>query len=202
MADNEDQARPEGQAPPKKSSRTKLAMLIGGLMSLEAVGVFVVIKFFWSGPDSADAADAAEGEAADAGEHGGGGGGEEGGQEGGHSRDAALPGASHLDAEVGICELNAFNKRDGQLYLYQIKVTALVPGDRQAEADQLVKARQATIDDRMNTLIRGADPQHLNEPGLETLRRQIKFELGQVFQDEKLIREILIPKLLQTRSGL
>jgi flagellar basal body-associated protein FliL len=66
----------------------------------------------------------------------------------------------------------------------------------------LIDARKATIRDRLDTLLRNADPKYLNEPGLETLRRQIKFELDKVFKDEKLVDEILITKFLKSRANL
>jgi hypothetical protein len=65
-----------------------------------------------------------------------------------------------------------------------------------------VDARQATICDRVNTVVRRAEPKFLSEPGLETVRRQIKFELDKVFGDEDLIQEVLLPELLQSQAQL
>jgi flagellar basal body-associated protein FliL len=66
----------------------------------------------------------------------------------------------------------------------------------------MLQERKASIEDRITTVIRSADPAHLAEPGLETLKRQFKFELDKITEDETLIRQVLIPKLLQTRSAL
>jgi len=50
----------------------------------------------------------------------------------------------------------------------------------------------------VTTVIRSADPKFLQEPGLETIRRQIKFELDKVLGDDKIIVDLLIPSLLQS----
>ena len=105
-------------------------------------------------------------------------------------------------AEVLLADTDAFNNRSGRLYMYHIQVTGLVKVANRDRLEQLAAERGATIRDRINTVIRGADPKHLNEPGLETLRRQIQFELNKIIGDDSLILELLIPQLLQSRTSL
>jgi flagellar basal body-associated protein FliL len=102
------------------------------------------------------------------------------------------------EVEIGLPELNAFNRREGRLYLYSIHVTVRIRRDDVAEAEQILEARQATIADRFNTVVRSAETQHLNEPGLNTLRRQFLFELNRILGTENLVVELLIPHFFQT----
>jgi flagellar basal body-associated protein FliL len=69
-------------------------------------------------------------------------------------------------------------------------------------AKQIAEANKARINDRVNVVIRSAEPKDLNEPGLETIKRRLKHELARVMGDEQLIQEILIPEFLQSGSGL
>ena len=54
----------------------------------------------------------------------------------------------------------------------------------------------------MNRIIAGIDPQKLNgavEPGLETLRRQVKYQLDQIV-GEHVIEEVLVPRCIPYRT--
>ncbi|MBI4717323.1 MAG: flagellar basal body-associated FliL family protein [Planctomycetes bacterium] len=102
--------------------------------------------------------------------------------------------------ELGECRPS--NKMTGKNILFQLRVSILVGGSDQERAKKLVEAKQARIRDRINFVIRSAEPTYLNEPGLETIKRRIKHELDRVFDDNEIIREVLIPELLQSGSGL
>lgn len=163
---------------PVKSKKKILLLVVGSIMLVEGGLIFGVMKLAGGGPSGVEA-----GEVGEAGADGEG---------------------SDSDAvkEVSIAETDAYNSRSGRLYLYHLQVSALVEASNQERLETLVEERRGTVLDRINTVIRGADPNHLNEPGLETLRRQIKFELDKIWGDAALIRELLIPQLLQTRSNL
>ena len=64
----------------------------------------------------------------------------------------------------------------------------------------LLDNREATIHDRLAKLVRSADPRQLEEPGLETLRRQIKHEMEQIVGQEGFFKEVLIPKCTPFRA--
>ncbi|HUU82447.1 MAG TPA: hypothetical protein VM243_02980 [Phycisphaerae bacterium] len=167
------------EAKPAKSKKMLAILVIGGLMLAEGALIFGAMTLFGGSPGGASAATNAAGAFTPSGE--------------------MSPGDV---AEVLIAELDAFNSLSGRLQVYHLQVSALVhPGNR-GEIESIVKDRAGTISDRINTVIRGADPKHLNEPGLETLRRQIKFELDKVFGNDSLVLELLVPQLLQTRGGL
>ncbi len=173
---DEDVSVPAG---PKSNKRTTI-LVIGGLMLAEGAMIFGAMKFFGADPAPASAETvSAESDGADS--------------------DQGSPGEI---AEVVIAELDAYNNLSGRLYIYHLQVSAQVNPEQKEKIEALVLERAGTISDRINTVIRGIDPKHLNEPRLETVRRQIKFELDKVFGDDSLILELLIPKLLQSRANL
>jgi flagellar basal body-associated protein FliL len=58
------------------------------------------------------------------------------------------------------------------------------------------------IKDRVRTIIAQSDPDKLiggAEPGLETLRRQVKYQLDEII-GEGLIDEVLVPKCIPFRT--
>ena len=65
-----------------------------------------------------------------------------------------------------------------------------------------MEASTALIRDRMNGIIARIEPQKLNgatEPGLETLRRQVKYQLDQIV-GEGYVKEILVPRCIPYRT--
>ena len=181
MAEKETPASP---APDGQKSSLKGRLISGlillGIMGLEGVGIVFVMRAMGSDPQDAAAQDGVALKA----------------------DGSAGPGGIEDSVEIDICELDAFNSLSGRLNVYHLKVCALVPADRKDDFVKLVTARENTIRDRIQTIIRRAEPEQLTEPGLATLKRQIEFELGRILADETLIQEILIPQLLQSRATL
>ncbi|NOX59732.1 MAG: hypothetical protein GXP29_12875 [Planctomycetes bacterium] len=104
--------------------------------------------------------------------------------------------------EIALPELNAYNKRDGRLFLYNMQVTIRVQSDQKEQVEEVIKLRESTIMDRFNTVIRGADMKFLNEPELQTIRRQLQHELEDVLGDDQVIEELLIPKFFQSPANV
>jgi flagellar basal body-associated protein FliL len=142
-----------------------------GVMLLEGGGIFVAMKLFGSKPAPAIGAGLMEPQ-----------------------------GQTPADQELLVVQLKAPNVRTGKLYLYDIEVQAVVEQRNKSQAEALLANRKGTIEDRLAKIIRAADPQHLQEPGLETLRRQVKYELEQIAGQEGLIKEVLIPKCTPFRA--
>ena len=163
---------------PTKRKKLLPYTIIGAIMLVEGLAVYIAAKTLGSDPAAAEA---------------GQGSGESIGPDG-------MP--TDMDVELLICELDAFNKKTGRLMMYHIQVVAIVNRGHEERLQKLVELRRGTISDRVTTVIRSAEPKYLSEPGLETIRRQIKFELDKIFGDETLIIELLIPKLLQSSSNL
>ncbi len=150
------------------------AAVVGGLMLLEGVGIFVAVKFIVPGPDELHAGDGI-GDGTDA--------------------DGKM-----TSAEVRVTDLLAFNSNAGRVFVYQLSVYADIDAKESQKIKDMIESRQNTIDDRFSKIIRGSDPKYLDEPGLETLRRQFKHELGQILGDESHIKAILFPEFKKSRA--
>ncbi len=99
--------------------------------------------------------------------------------------------------EIPLADCRPTNSQRGKLVTLHVRVTALVSASDLKRAKEMVEARQARIEDRVNRVIRSAEPKHLDEPGLETIRRRLKYEFDGIFGDEQLIKEVLIPHWLR-----
>ncbi len=147
--------------------------IIGALMLGEGIGVFLLANSLSASPDLAVGA--------------------EGGTPGAGS---AADDADAL-AEVELAECRPGNSTSGKYISFNIRVTALIALADRKRVEELVEQKSARIQDRINYVVRSADLRHLHEPGFETLRRRLKHEMDQVFNDDTLIQGILIPELLQ-----
>jgi len=162
----------------KRKGRLAPFIVVGALMLGEGIGVFLLAKALSPPPISALAM--------------------EGGALGGEQIDAT----SGEMVEVDIADCRPSNKMSGKFVTFQIRVSGLVDPKQREAAQEMVRAKQARIDDAVNIVVRAAQPSELNEPGLETLRRRLRHELGRVFGDDELVRQVLIPQLLQSGPGL
>ena len=115
---------------------------------------------------------------------------------------ADLAGSDEALSEVELAECRPNNRMSGKFISLHLRVEASVPTSELERAKALIKAKQARIRDRVNFVIRSAELKHLNEPGLETIRRRFKHEFDRVFSDDKLIREVLITEWQQSSSGV
>jgi flagellar basal body-associated protein FliL len=163
------------ESPPSKNGRFLTAAVVFGVMLLEGGGIFFAVRMLYKQPEMVKGAETGEGE------------------------DLA---ALEREVEIPLPELNAFNKREGRLMLYNLEVAVRVKRSEELIVRKVLEAREATILDRLNTVIRGADVKYLNEAGLETLRRQFRFELGKVVGNEELVLEILVRKFFQSPADV
>ncbi len=170
-------------APDKKKQTLKMLGVLLLVMAVEGGGIYFAVKYFGGGPQTV----AAEG-LAPIGGHGEAAGG--GHSEGGAGRAAA----GMSDAELPVVKVKAPNMKTGRLFLYDIEIYAKAKKEHADQLQALLDGYKATIEDRLNRIVRAAEPQDLHEDGLQTIRRQIKHELGQIVGDQKMIEEILIPK--------
>ena len=77
-----------------------------------------------------------------------------------------------------------------------------VKADKVDEVKKQIADRDALIKDRVRTIIAQLDPEKLgggSEPGLETLRRQVKFQLDDILGDGK-VDEVLVPRCIPFRT--
>ena len=100
------------------------------------------------------------------------------------------------DVEVDLMKDVLPNNIGGRPFLYDLQIVAKVSEKNKDKAKELFTARDAETRDRIRTIVASSDPKSLEEPGLETLRRQIAYQLEQdLGKDGKdLVKEVLIPK--------
>jgi len=103
------------------------------------------------------------------------------------------------EAEVKILEAKLPNKQSGRLILYDLQVVAKVMEKNKVKVTELIVERDAEIRDRIRTIVASSDPKSLEEPGLETLRRQVGYQLEHDLGKD-LIVELLIPKCTPFRT--
>jgi len=188
VAEEQGKAQPAEKPAAEGKKKQTLVMLgiLFAVMAVEGGGIFFAVKFFSGGPKAA----VAEGLATPATSAGGGHGGGHGGAGGEGEKAAEVT----LDAELQVAKLKAPNMKSGRLFLYDIEVYAKTKKDKADTLKKMLEGYKATIEDRLTRVVRSAEPQDLQEDGLETIRRQVKHELGQIVGDEKMVEEILIPK--------
>ena len=188
----EPEKKPEAEAAEKPKSpgfMTKTPVLLGAVMIIEAVVLFAGMKFVGSGAKNAAGANAALSDGnADIGEKG--------------------DGAHHANKddkrtiEIKVLDFEAENKQSGRTFLYRLAVSVSVKGQYEEKVNSTIKSKEALIQDRVRTIIAESDPDKLggSEPGLETLRRQIKFQLDEIIGDG-IVDEVLIPRCIPTPAG-
>ena len=187
-----DGAKKEGAAADKKGGGllTKLPVLLGGVMIIEAVVLFAGFKFLGSSAKAAQGAEIAT-EGATKGEKG----------DKADGTAAATPDAKKT-VEIPVVDFRAPNKQSGRMFIYDVSIFAVVKTPVADQVKQIITDSDALIKDRVRTIIAESDPDKLgggSEPGLETLRRQIKFQLDEIVGDG-MIDEVLVPRCMPFRT--
>lgn len=204
---------------------TKLPVLLAIVMVLEAVVLFAGMKMLGGGAKTASAVElpkegeaaAAEGEASHEGataEKAA-----EGGHEaapakaeGGHDAAPAKEGEKGAEApkkidpkkptEIKLIEFRAPNSTSGKRLLYDVSISIVTKGKNAEKVQSAVSERMALIQDRIRTIIAQSEPEKLgggSEPGMETLKRQVKYQLEEIIGDG-LIDEVLVPRCIPFRT--
>lgn len=162
-----------------KSGRRSVMMivLVVLVMVLEGGGIFIAMKVFGSGPEDADAA-AMLGE------------------------DGLVGWTESGFVEVHVADLEAPHVKTGRSYIYDIRVSIRIKPEAKEQVDTLLANHKEMLMDRLNRIIRGAEPTHLEEDGLEVIRRQMKYELDQALGDETIVEEVLLPRFLKMKADI
>ncbi|HUB26066.1 MAG TPA: hypothetical protein VL992_11605 [Tepidisphaeraceae bacterium] len=182
----------EAEAPPAEKPAAKTAaggglltktpILLGGVMLIEAIVLFAGFKFLNSGgPRTANGADLVDGAAGNA--------------TGPTTQDAGA------EAEINLVDFKALNRLSGRSFLYDVRIDVTTKPELADRVGQEIKDRDGLIKDRVRTIIAELDPDKLgggSEPGLETLKRQVKFQLDEMLGDG-LIDEVLVPRCIPLR---
>ena len=178
MADDSAAASAAPATAARSGSRLVPLLVVAALMGVEGVGVFLLTNMLSGQPQAAPGESGPEGLGAE------------------NSLVSAEP------EEVELAECRPTNPQSGKPITMHIRVTALVAAADREKVEEMVESRKARIEDCVNTVMRSAHPKHLNEPGLETIRRRLQHELNELFGDDQLIQQVLIPHLLLSGSGV
>lgn len=210
-----DAASPKGEAAPAADKKhdekkggggflAKTPVLLGGVMIIEAAVLFAGFKFLGgSKPDAAVGAElldpnAEHGEDAEGG-HGGSG---HGTAAGDHGSGEKKPVNKKKMVEIPVVEFRAPNKMSGRTFLYDVSIKLMTKGLNEEKVATAIKEREALIKDRVRTIIAQSDPEKLgggSEPGLETLKRQVKYQLDEIV-GEGMIDEVLVERCIPFRA--
>jgi flagellar basal body-associated protein FliL len=104
--------------------------------------------------------------------------------------------------ELPLVDFRAPNKQSGRTFLYDVSIYLVTRQEYADRVKDLISSREALIKDRVRTIIAQSDPDKLgggSEPGLETLRRQIKYQMDEIVGDG-LVDEVLIPRCTPFRT--
>ncbi|HWP40687.1 MAG TPA: hypothetical protein VNL70_07150 [Tepidisphaeraceae bacterium] len=173
---------------------SKTPVLLGGVMILEAAVLFAGFKFLGAGasPHAAAGAELVGEEASSA--HSG------HGESGEHNTSAKID--RKKTVEIQVLDFRAPNKQSGRTFLYDVTIFAVTKAEHEERVKTTIKEREALIKDRVRTIIAQSDPEKLgggSEPGLETLRRQVKYQLDEII-GEGVIDEVLVPRCIPFRT--
>ncbi|HVT82140.1 MAG TPA: hypothetical protein VHM90_15970 [Phycisphaerae bacterium] len=102
------------------------------------------------------------------------------------------------DVEVKLIDADLPNSSRGKIYIYHLTVVAKVPEKNKEKVTDLFKEHEAEFRDQVRTIFASSDAKMLDEPALETLRRQMSYQLEQDIGKD-LIKELLIPKCTPQR---
>lgn len=157
----------EGGRPKRKN--VVLAGILLGVMLVEGLAVFILVKHFTPEPQQANAqlVEGLDGQG--------------GIQE---------PG----DVEVQVSTLRAPNEKLG-LVIYELVVAAVVSEDKAEECQKLLSEKKWKIQDRLSGIIRESDPKELQN-NLGAIRQKFKNELSDILGDQEMIKEVLIPSVV------
>ena len=173
-----DEQAPETTTESPKAKRRWLPIIVvAAIMLGEGAAIFILASAMKSGPAAALAGEGA-------------------------GSSGTGPGARNKLVEVALAECRPSNKMSGKFVTFQIRVLGLVAAEDFERAQELVESRKARLEDGVNIVIRSAEPKQLNEPDLSTLRRRLRQEFGRIFDDPDLIKQVLIPSMLQSGPGV
>lgn len=186
------------KAPGKLGILKKTPVLLGAVMVLEAAVLVAGFKMLGGGtPATAAGAELALTEDGSAG-HGDG----QGETADAHGSKSGKSSPRKKTVELLVLDFKAPNKASGRTFLYDVAIYVVTRNEHETEVKETLKVREALIKDRIRTIIAQSDPEKLtggSEPGLETLRRQVKYQLD-IILGEGCIEEVLVPKCIPFRT--
>lgn len=182
MAEEAQQAKRESE---KKGKGKFLGLgqtpiMLGIVMIVEAAVLFIGFKFLSSTPPPAVAG--LNLDAKDPHGHGT-------GYDGKNTKELEM-------VELTVAKFKPPNRRSGRLRLYVVHIVAQAKAANQDILKAKLAQHESLIQDRIRMIVAQSDPAKLDggvEPGLETFRRQIKYQLDEIV-GEGIVEAVLVPQ--------
>jgi flagellar basal body-associated protein FliL len=173
-----EQTKPEAspEAPAESKSKRPLTTLgvFGGVMVVEGLAIFMLMRFFGTTPDPTLGVE-------------------------GIQVPTTQPWKE--SAELEVAKLRVQNNNASRPLLCSVTVVIRVHQADVEKVKEFLHNRKNTVEDALSRIVRSAEERHLNEPGLETLKRQFRFELGSLVNDDTVIEQVLIPECMPLPTG-
>jgi len=147
--------------------------IFGGVMLAEGIAIFLCMKFLGATPDPTHGLEGLQ----------------------------ATTKPWTENQEFDVATLRVLNRTGPRATLYSVRVVVTGHYSKKDKIEEFLKNRKSTVEDALSQVIRSADEKHLAEPGLETLRRQLRFELNTLIGDDKTIEQVLIPEFTPLPTG-
>lgn len=157
-----------------KSGKMKTFGIFGGVMLAEGLAIFFAMKAFSPEPDPT------MGMAPEL-------------------TQATQPGGN--TAELELAHVRVQNTNGARTILYSVTANIEVIKERKEELQAYLDGHRAEINDVMSRIIRGAEEKHLNEPGLETIKRLIRFEINKMLGNETDVERVFISEFTPLPTG-
>jgi len=164
----------EGAAPPKSKRSLGSLGIFGGIMIVEGLAIFLLMKSFGAHPDPTEAVE-------------------------GMHESTTQPWKE--SAELEVAKLRVQNNNGSRGLVVNVTVVVRVHQADAEKVKEFLENRKSTINDALSRILRSVDEKHLNEAGLETLKRQFQFELSSLIGDDALIEQVLIPECMPLPTG-
>ena len=168
---------PSTPLPAGRNSLKWTALIVLGVAVVEGGAFFAVIKLLGGGPSATY------------------------GSDGNHVIEAPEPAENQSSSEVVLLQgFKVPNNKSGHTIIYDFDISVAVPQTRAVDMNQVVKAHDAEIRDRVSQIVRQARPRVLEEDDFGTLRLLLKRTLNEVSGDDELIQRVLIPRCLPIKA--
>lgn len=176
MADEQTKpsAATETPAPAKPKRSIGTLGVFGGIMVVEGLAIFLLMKSFGTQPDPTHALEGIE-------------------------QPTTQPWKE--SAELEVAKLRVQNNNGSRGLVCNVTIVVRVHQTDVNRVKEFLENRKSTINDALSRILRSVDEKHLNEPGLETLKRQFRFELSSLIHDDAVIEQVLIPECMPLPTG-
>lgn len=178
MADQKPNPAPAAGADEKAAPKSKKSLatvgLVVGVMLVEGVAIFGVMKIFGSDPDPTLGM--------------------------GMEQTTTNPWKEYKEIEVA--RLRVENTNGTRTTLYNVRFVVTVHTSKAAEFELVLEQRKFTIEDALSRVVQEASEREMSEPGKETLKEKVRSELGKILRDPEMIQDVLIPELIALPTSL